>query len=82
MIPIPLATTSDLLTLYGQYDEQEEERRRQTVKLEKLQNAELLQERSTAGMSHEEEQKNQSFAASLTTKVGRQTLCAGLQHDI
>lgn len=33
-------------------------------------------------MSHEEEQKNQSFAASLTTKVGRQTLCAGLQHDI
>ena len=42
--------------------------------MEKLQNAELLQERSTAGMSQEEEQKNQSFAASLTTKVRDEAL--------
>jgi vacuolar protein sorting-associated protein 13A/C len=37
--------------------------------MEKLQNAELLQERTSDGMSQEEQQKNQSFAASLTTKV-------------
>jgi vacuolar protein sorting-associated protein 13A/C len=53
-----------------QYNEEEEDQRRQALKLEKLQNAELLQEKSTAGMSQEEEQKNQSFVASLTTKVG------------
>lgn len=52
-----------------QYDEEDEERRKQALKQEKLANAELLQERSTAGMSQEEQQKNQSFAASLTTKV-------------
>ncbi|KAF8254179.1 hypothetical protein K440DRAFT_652243 [Wilcoxina mikolae CBS 423.85] len=52
-----------------EYNEEEEEQRRQTLKLEKLQNAELLQEKSTAGMSQEEEKKNQSFAASLTTKI-------------
>jgi vacuolar protein sorting-associated protein 13A/C len=52
-----------------EYDEDEENRRRQAVKLEKLSNAELLQEKSTAGMTQEEEQKNQSFAASLTAKI-------------
>lgn len=51
------------------YDEAEEERRAQAVKLEKLQNAELLQERTSAGMSEEEQQKTQSFAESLTTKI-------------
>jgi vacuolar protein sorting-associated protein 13A/C len=53
-----------------QYNEEEEDQRRQTLKMERLQNAELLQEKSTAGMSQEEEKKNQSFAASLITKVG------------
>lgn len=52
-----------------QYDEEEEERRRQAVKQEKLQNAELLQERSTEGMSAEEQQKNSSFTSSLITKA-------------
>lgn len=52
-----------------EYDEEEEERRIQAVKLEKLQNAELLQERSSTGMSQEEEQKNQSFVSSLTAKI-------------
>jgi len=52
-----------------EYNEKEEEQRRQRLKMEKLQNAELLQERSSAGMSAEEEKKHQSFAASLTTKV-------------
>lgn len=51
------------------YDPEEDERRLQAVKMEKLTNAELLQERSTAGMSEEEQQKSQSFAESLTTKI-------------
>jgi hypothetical protein len=42
--------------------------------MEKLQNAELLQERTSDGMSQEEQQKNQSFAASLTTKVTKSTM--------
>lgn len=52
-----------------QYNEEEEDKRKLAVKLEKLQNAELLHERSTAGMSEEEQQKSQSFAESLTTKI-------------
>ncbi|KAH8145466.1 uncharacterized protein LAJ45_10436 [Morchella importuna] len=52
-----------------EYDEEEEERRQQAVKQEKLQNAELLQERSTEGMSDEEQQKNSSFTNSLITKI-------------
>lgn len=55
--------------LCEQYDEEEEERRQQAVKQEKLQNAELLQERSTEGMSDEEQQKNSSFTNSLITKA-------------
>ncbi|KAL7273138.1 Vacuolar protein sorting-associated protein 13 [Rhizina undulata] len=52
-----------------EYDDEEEERRLQVLKQEKLQNAELLQERNTEGMSEEEQQKNQSFMESLTTKI-------------
>jgi hypothetical protein len=55
--------------LCEQYDEEEEERRQQAVKQEKLRNAELLQERSTEGMSDEEQQKNSSFTNSLITKA-------------
>ncbi|KAM3559636.1 hypothetical protein MY1884_003345 [Beauveria asiatica] len=53
----------------AEYDEVEEESRRQRVKMEKLDSAELLKERSRDGMSAEEQQKNQSFTQSLVTKI-------------
>jgi len=51
------------------YDVQEEEKRAAAVKLEKLESAELLKERNTEGMSQEEQKKQQSFTASLTTAI-------------
>ena len=51
------------------YDAEEEERRAHAVKMEKLDSAELLKERNTEGMSAEEQQKNQSFTASMVTAV-------------
>ena len=51
------------------YDEEEEARRAHDVKMEKLENAELLKQRTTEGMSQEDEQKNQSFVESLTTAI-------------
>lgn len=51
------------------YDADEEERRSHAVKMEKLDSAEMLKERNTGGMSAEEEQKNQSFTASLVTAI-------------
>jgi vacuolar protein sorting-associated protein 13A/C len=39
------------------------------IKLEKLNSAELLKEKTSAGMSEEEQQKNQSFMESLITKI-------------
>jgi vacuolar protein sorting-associated protein 13A/C len=51
------------------YDVDEEERRAHAVKMEKLDSAELLKERNTEGMSAEEQQKNQSFTASLVTAI-------------
>ncbi len=51
------------------YDAEEEEKRAQAVKIEKLESAELLKERSTEGMSAEEQQKNQSFTQSLVTAI-------------
>ncbi|KAF2130259.1 vacuolar protein sorting-associated protein 13 [Dothidotthia symphoricarpi CBS 119687] len=51
------------------YDADEEERRAHAVKMEKLDSAELLKERNTEGMSAEEEQKNQSFTASMVTAI-------------
>ncbi|KAJ6198671.1 LOW QUALITY PROTEIN: vacuolar protein sorting-associated protein 13a [Bipolaris maydis] len=51
------------------YDADEEERRAHAVKMEKLDSAELLKERNTEGMSPEEQQKNQSFTASLVTAI-------------
>ncbi|ATY65465.1 vacuolar sorting-associated vps13 [Cordyceps militaris] len=53
----------------AEYDEDEEESRRQRVKMEKLDSAELLKERNREGMSAEEQQKNQSFTQSLVTKI-------------
>ncbi|KAK5949277.1 Vacuolar protein sorting-associated protein 13 [Knufia fluminis] len=51
------------------YDAQEEEKRAVAVKLEKLESAELLKERNTEGLSQEEQKKQQSFTASLTTAI-------------
>ena len=53
----------------AEYDEEEEAKRANDVKLEKLENAELLKSRNTEGMSQEEQQKNQSFTESVTTAI-------------
>ncbi|KAK8078326.1 Vacuolar protein sorting-associated protein 13 [Apiospora saccharicola] len=51
------------------YDEEEEERRKLRIKMEKLDSAELLKERSQEGLSQEEQKKSQSFTESLVTKI-------------
>ena len=51
------------------YDEEEEKRRAHAIKMEKLENAELLKEKNTEGMSQEEQQKNQSFMDSMVTAI-------------
>lgn len=51
------------------YDAEEEEKRQHTLKMEKLDSAELLKERNIDGMSPEEQAKNQTFTASLTTAI-------------
>ncbi|RMZ73838.1 vacuolar sorting-associated vps13 [Pyrenophora seminiperda CCB06] len=53
----------------AEYDAEEEDKRAHAVKMEKLDSAELLKERNTEGMSAEEQQKNQSFTASLITAI-------------
>ncbi|KAG6259689.1 hypothetical protein E4U24_000004 [Claviceps purpurea] len=53
----------------AEYDEIEEERRRQRIKMDKLDSAELLKEKSQEGMSQEEQKKNESFTQSLVTKI-------------
>jgi vacuolar protein sorting-associated protein 13A/C len=52
-----------------EYNAEEEEERAHAVKMEKLDSAELLKERNTEGMSKEEQQKNQTFTAALTTTI-------------
>lgn len=51
------------------YNEEEEENRKQRIKMEKLDSAELLKERSLEGLSAEEQKKSQSFTESLVTKI-------------
>jgi len=51
------------------YNEEEEVKRANDVKLEKLENAELLKQRNTEGLSQEEQQKSQSFTESVTTAI-------------
>ena len=51
------------------YNPEEEEKRAQAVKIEKLESAELVKEQSTDGMNAEEQQKNQSFTQSLVTAI-------------
>ena len=53
----------------AEYDEEEEDRRKQRLKMEKLDSAELLKERNQEGLSQEEQKKNQSFTQSLVTKI-------------
>ena len=52
-----------------EYNADEEEKRTHAVKMEKLDSAELLKERNTEGMTAEEQQKQQSFTAALTTTI-------------
>ncbi|TIA11816.1 vacuolar protein sorting-associated protein 13 [Aureobasidium pullulans] len=51
------------------YNPEDQDKRDHAVKMEKLDSAELLKERSAEGMSQEEQQKNQSFTASLVTAI-------------
>ena len=60
-----LATPADSTV----YDPEEDERRKQQVKMEKLTNAELLTAQPSAGMSEADEAKNQSFTTSLVSRV-------------
>ena len=53
----------------AEYNEEEEVERANAVKLEKLENAELLKAKNTEGQSQEEQQKNQSFTESVTTAI-------------
>ncbi|KAI0466100.1 hypothetical protein F4859DRAFT_527562 [Xylaria cf. heliscus] len=51
------------------YDPEEEDRRKQRIKMEKLDSAELIKERNQEGLSQEEQKKSQSFTESLVTKI-------------
>ncbi len=53
----------------AKYDEEEEANRAHSVKMEKLENAELLKQRNSEGLSQEEQQKSQSFMESMTTAI-------------
>lgn len=55
--------------LEEEYDAEEEERRAQDLKKEKLENMELIDKTQGQNMSQEEIQKNQSFTDSLVTKI-------------
>ncbi|KAL1297408.1 hypothetical protein AAFC00_004942 [Neodothiora populina] len=52
-----------------EYNAEEEDKRAHALKMEKLDSVELLKERNTEGMSAEEQQKNQTFTASLVTAI-------------
>jgi vacuolar protein sorting-associated protein 13A/C len=51
------------------YNPEDQDNRDHAVKMEKLDSAELLKERNAEGMSQEEQEKNQSFTASLVTAI-------------
>ncbi|KKK20473.1 hypothetical protein ARAM_004467 [Aspergillus rambellii] len=51
------------------YDPEEEERRANALKMEKVESAEILRDRNSEGMSQEEQRRNQSFTQSLVTAV-------------
>ncbi|KAK9477512.1 hypothetical protein V1514DRAFT_282762 [Lipomyces japonicus] len=52
-----------------EYDEVEEERRKQLLKMERLEDVELLLQAQPESISTEEQKKNQSFTESLVTKI-------------
>lgn len=60
-----LATPTD----FSKSSPEEDEARRQAAKQEKLENAELISRQPKAGMTEEEEKRNESFTASLVTKI-------------
>ena len=51
------------------YDPEDEAKRAQAVKMDKLTSAEMLTAKPSAGMSAEDEAKNESFAESLTNRI-------------
>ncbi|KAL4976672.1 hypothetical protein BDW66DRAFT_134541 [Aspergillus desertorum] len=51
------------------YNPEEEERRANAIKMDKIESAEILRERNSEGMSQEEQRRNQSFTQSLVTAV-------------
>ncbi|KAF9888012.1 hypothetical protein FE257_009402 [Aspergillus nanangensis] len=51
------------------FDPEEEERRAHTLKMEKIESAELIKEQNAEGMSQEEQRRNQSFTQSMVTAV-------------
>src|SRR5947207_12980669 len=51
------------------YNPEDEKKRAQDIKMQKLESAELVKEQSTEGMSQEEQLKNQSFMQSLVTAI-------------
>ena len=53
----------------AEYNEEEEVKRAHDVKMEKLENVELLKQKNTEGQSAEEQQKTQSFTESVTAAV-------------
>ncbi len=53
----------------AEYNEEEEAKRAHDVKMEKLENAEILKQRNSEGLSAEEQQKTQSFTESVTTAI-------------
>ena len=53
----------------AEYDPEEEDRRQHRIKMDKLENAELLKERNQEGLSQEEQKKSSSFTSSLVTKI-------------
>jgi len=53
----------------AQYDPEEDERRKQAAKMEKLESAELLTTKPSAGMSAEDEAKNEGFIAAFTNRI-------------
>ena len=53
----------------AEYNEEEEAQREHAVKMEKLENAELLKQRNVEGQSNEDQQKSQSFVESLTNAI-------------
>ncbi|OQE23254.1 hypothetical protein PENSTE_c009G01087 [Penicillium steckii] len=51
------------------YDASEEDKRAHTMKMERIEGAEILRDRNAEGMSQEEQRRNQSFTQSMVTAV-------------